>query len=443
MSNKLVFPISILVGIGAAILSINFNLLIFFIGLIFLVLIFIKKEFFFIGLILSVDNILYLVSNDLGEKINLFFSFSVLFLIISYLIRANSHKLNTSLMNFKFPIILFILLVMVEPLNSYYLYDQPILLGIKATKWYLVVLTYILVSYLLVNNLISKRKIENIIIYIGFIAACVYITQFVMYDKIQFLNVNFLERFGEVRFYQGVNIVILSLFMSFNRLITGKNVSLIMILICITNLFYIIIVANSRTLTIPIMVAIMFIFIIQRKFNRYIVFCLAVISFFYFFILNENNLLKSIFTLLVEDISNKSGTFDVRLHEIEFYLTEVFKSPILGRGLLIESHYPSYIALGKQMEYFLSDVGIIGFFFKFGLVGLMIIFSLIVLMIKNIKYLRKNHISKFDFIGYFIYLLISIWFVPLFDNTGSLLCLAFVLSLIDYEVLQIKLRSTK
>ncbi|NCT37348.1 hypothetical protein GTW56_13955 [Bacillus sp. EB93] len=263
----------ILIGLTVALISIKINILFLLIGAVLFFLLFLKKEFLVIGIIVSVDNIFYLVKSNIGEKISVFLCFVIIIQLLYYL--SNISKKNWNALNFKYPIIAFILLIIMEIINSYYLYNQPLILGVKASKWYLIIFVYFFVSYLLINNYISQKKVENIILSLGFIASLLYIVQYFLFDKILFLNVNFLERFGEVRFYQGISLVVISFFLGLQKIIQYKKTSFTMVLICITNMFYILIVANSRTITIPVLIATLTVFILQRKFNRYLIFVLV------------------------------------------------------------------------------------------------------------------------------------------------------------------------
>ncbi|SUV02259.1 Lipid A core - O-antigen ligase and related enzymes [Priestia megaterium] len=443
INHRSLITLAVLIGVMISIISVKLNFIAVIIAALFISLVFFKVEFILIGLILSVNNVFFLITNSNSESLILIFSFLTILILIFYLISGRLRETVFINMKFKYLWSIFILLIVIGILNSYFLFQQPIWLGIKAAKWYLIIVIYFLLSYLLINNLISVRKIVNIVISIGFIASIIYIIQFFLYDKYQFLNVNFLERFGEVRFYQGVNIVIFSLVLGIQRVLEKGKVSIMLAVACSVNFFYILVVANSRSLTIPLLIALLYILFLQKKFNKTII-IYALLGFsIYLFNSKDSNLFIKTFSLLINDISNNDGTFGFRIKEINYYLSEISRNFVLGMGILSESHSPSYFALGKQFNYYLSDIGMIGFFFKFGIIGVLLVCAIVLSMIKKNLYLWQKKVYRFDLIAYVIYLLFAMWFVPLFDNASSLLCICIALALIDYEIFKTQLRSLR
>ncbi|MGK0701212.1 O-antigen ligase family protein [Priestia flexa] len=193
-----------------------------------------------------------------------------------------------------------------------------------------------------------------------------------------------------MRFYQGVNIVIFSLILGIQRILEKGKTNIILVVICSVNFFYVLVVANSRSLTIPLLVALLYVLFIQQKFKKTIIIYALLGLSIYLFNSNDDNLFIKTFSLLINDISNNDGTIGFRLKEINYYLSQVSENFILGMGILSESHSPSYFVLGKQFNYYLSDIGMIGFFFKFGIIGVVLVCTIVLSMLKKNIFLWKK-----------------------------------------------------
>jgi hypothetical protein len=432
--------LAILLGVSA---SLNFKYFVIgggIIGLLILLMKLDKQLILLLLLVLVNESIFYFVEVRTGEILKNLMVLVILLIFVKELFNKRDNYMGSNKYNFKIYLISFFILIIIEIFNAALNYFQPISLGIASSKYYFIYLFYFILANWLLSGKVKKENVENVVIYTSFIASLVYIIQYLLYDNVQFLHVNFLERFGGVRFYQGINLILIGTIFTFNRLLTSSNKMIVgNAIILLINLFYIIYICNSRTITLPFLISVLITVTLQKRYNKYIFFyfmtfiSIIMFTFIYSKGLYQDNRIVNLVEMSLDDILNKSGTFKVRLDEISFYFKQFIESPILGRGLLHEGNYYSYLALGKQYDYYLSDIGIFGFTFKFGLLGLVIIIGIILKYTKSIIMLWKNKMICYDHVLYIMYIIFAGLFVPIFDHSTNILYLAICFAIIDFN----------
>lgn len=153
-----------------------------------------------------------------------------------------------------------------------------------------------------------------------------------------------------------------------------------------TMIFCLVTVAQTRTYTL-LLVGILVIYIYFRFF-RYLSKDLKII-FFFISSITAIIALYLLFSYLINFQVGRSQSFDTRGVELNYYLGLISKSPIFGVGFLRGDGIYRAINAGPFLNYYFSDVGIIGFLAQTGLLGGSFILVLLVQLISSLRKSKK------------------------------------------------------
>jgi len=421
----IVFASAILVGVT----STKTDYVITFLLMFALILLLLRKKIFLFVAILMNESLFYFVDPNKIPIINILIILVVFFAVISFKIKRKYY--------FKNAILILLVISIFEVINSYIINGQPLIIGIYAVKSFCLYLFYFyfIDNYKSIDDL---QSVEKFIIITGFIASLIYFTQAILYDKMIFLHVDFFNaRLGNVRFYTGFTYVIFSFFLTISKIFTQKATKWYFLLIAVFEFISIIFVSQTRNFLIGIIIGLLWIIYIQKKFSK-IWFSLAIILFIIIVIyLGDVSLIKLIYSVYLESV-DKSGTVGFRIKEIEFYWNQIINHPIFGVGIYSTKFPESYYITGLVHKYYLSDVGIIGFIFQTGLIGfiwLVYFISKIISLI--IKVYVKDRDSSLFFSSFMVYCLATIFSTFYFGLLNSIIYITVMISMLEIEYKQL------
>lgn len=264
-------------------------------------------------------------------------------------------------------------------------YNQSLLVTIKNSYIYAMVVLYFLLIFIF-NNDADFKFILNSISYIGVVYAGILIVQAVLLKRnLVFLDLSsyglnpIFDSFGPV--FHFIRVAGPSDFISFSILITaissifqGNKNLLVNTLILMVDYFYIVFVSGTRMyMIIDFLILITFIlFSIYKKhsmlvYSTIIVGCVSAVGII--------PILIKVFTSGARGLS-----FEIRMNEIKYYLGKFFYNGWFGIGFPDSKRYDqilhgtsgNHIAMTNG-NYFVEDIGILGIIAIFGILGIIAI----------------------------------------------------------------------
>jgi hypothetical protein len=314
--------------------------------------------------------------------------------------------------------------------NSYF-QRQPLILGLKAAKYYFLMLFYFIFSYQEIN----LKRLTKMIVATGVILTLLNNIQYLHWGKLTIFHYETqLERFGTLRFLIGDFFTIFTPLMSLGEYLkTKKKMYLLAFIYMVTT---VILQGQTRGVIFGLTISSCLLLYFSRKLNfikAIFLGMLLLILFIWFFPALETTLPGKLIRLSSEEISGKIGNVGVRFEGYEYYFRELLVSPILGRGIWNDTQIINNPENLKSEGIHLSDIGITDFLFHFGLLGLLwmlLLFKKIFkILFKNIKTVNQN--IHYGIVGYFIF---SIFTAPTLNclvGRKTIIYFALVLALIS------------
>ena len=147
-------------------------------------------------------------------------------------------------------------------------FNQPIILALLRYKYVFVVLLYFPLCIMIEKA--GVEKIKRVLITTTSILSIVYIIQAMLYPDIIFLNLNYADRFGFTRFYDGAFFIVVGLFITISTLYDHeiKRGKLKYYFAFICQFSYLIFVAQTRSSIVPIVLIITFVLISKLSVNN-------------------------------------------------------------------------------------------------------------------------------------------------------------------------------
>lgn len=348
--------------------------------------------------------------------------FFVLLLLTISCNRIRNHKK----FEFKYYIVILLVLTIITSFITHYAYGQTIINIINAIRYMAIYLLYFAVA----SNLKRQRDVrdtENILLIMGFVFSILAIIQFKYGESKEILpGMHLASRLDEIRFFAGFTVVIPSFFIALARNFQNQEIHKRILYIIINGIefFYILNVTKTRSLLAALMIATVVLFFFQKKFKHVFKISIFILVGGIVFLLFGSSL-SSIVELMLNDTT---GTGDSRIGSIQFVLENIKKSPILGMGI-----YSANISVVPREVH--VDIGIFGFYFEFGIIGLIwgTLFSFKIF--RYICYLYKNNKERsYVYIGYFMCQLAMVTFACMFNYKEMIIYCVILLASLEYEV---------
>lgn len=304
--------------------------------------------------------------------------------------------------NFKIYIIFFIILCIVSSLQANFLFNQGFINGLLAQKEVLsVALLYFPISKIINSDIITKEELYKMINAFALIQLFLFITQYLLSNKVSFLTVYTAERYGEIRYY--FNPILLDLFLVYNLNdyinSSNKKGKFFNILWIALVLFDTMIVQKYRLTSIALILIIILGLLIGKTKIINKLGHIFVAGLFSLFMINT----RIVQDLILEfTVKTKTYTYSIREAGRKLYLKMLYKHPILGGG------YPksetALQAAGNYNKIYFTDNGIFGFAYIYGGLGVIWFVFLWFNMIKKGFQIFNNKHNL-------IYLLFPLFFV--------------------------------
>lgn len=329
-----------------------------------------KTTILYFILFIMADHCLWFVNSNIQNKINEFCWMVIVVLFFAIFINSNFNQLfNKKKYQFGRIIIFSFVMVVYSSFQSYMLHGQSLKQGILPQRFMIggFLLYFVLMRYMN-NKKYGMESIEKIFLAIGYLELVFYIIQYLLINKLLFLQITYTNRLGGIRMNLGAIGIPYVIFYSLNRLFENKEKSWKWIVSLIAGFFYVIVITKTRIVLIAYIIAIIGGFLIWKKGGRkkFIIFFILIAFIIY---LTQTDL----FAYLTEGIKGADLSAQTRQLGREYYLAKIIKHPILGCGYINTNNAAAVTYAGV---YSIStgiiawvDLGIYGLTFFFGLVG--------------------------------------------------------------------------
>ena len=271
-----------------------------------------------------------------------------------------------------------------------YANGQSMVLGVKAIKFHLLVLTFFAVT----GQTVSMDKLGRYIIGMALLLiAVLLIDLFVVKSNLLFVDAEkYMNlRSGRLRFSVGYHVISLACILSFIKFLKKNSPFYLVIFLLIAGHVFFVIQTRMLILGILLSCSLIF-FVMKNKSHRWIVvlFLLLTLSIPSFFLAGKALTQIGIVEQTITDIEEKRANFMARVMAYEYYLGKITESPIWGFGYQNLNWDKNPEAKLRTKGIHDTDIGIIHFFYENGLLGLVWFIAMaITVMQKCFRYKNK------------------------------------------------------
>lgn len=336
---------------------------------------------------------------------------------------------------FRRVVLYYILINIVSLVVTNIQFGQPIVLGILRYKYIFVVLLYFPLCMMIYR--VGTEKIKKLIVTLTSFLSFVYIMQAILYPNIIFLNVNYADRFGFTRFYDGAYFIVIGLFITISYLYANYNKSgkLKYYLAFLLQISYIVFVAQTRSSIIPILGIIILVLLSRLSFNNVLSY-FKVLAMLIIGLIILMPYITDVINSIKTDVARTDGSAQIRVQAKEYVAEKIKENPIFGTGLYNAQYEEGQWINGSIYKYYAEDIGIKGFIFQYGYVGMILYLVMIgrflYLSFRIFKYNREKGILYVIFCAYSC-LQMPFTVTLNVDNTLIYLVMFMALIQIDYN----------
>lgn len=360
--------------------------------------------FLFAVIVILSENTFYMLTSDTlkpSGAVHLDDFAMVLLLFWAYMVFKRYKDIKIDLYKFKWVILFVFVLGIVSSIRSLQLYGQPISMGIRPQRMFMVLfLVYFPLMKVLKGNKDFYFQLEKIIFIVGGFELVLYIIQYLLYNKLVFLHMPVSQRFGDVRLQFASSIIFILPFFVVNNLINNYKIKINSCLLVLL-LFYNFVVIKARLVTVGLVATLFIIFIIQRKTIKMKILLSIFGSMLILIIMLSSSIVQSYLSVFNPTYVANDQNAKLRSDGKKFYLKELKGYEVLGRGYINNLFENAYKHSGMEKKYLFIDNGIYGFYFLYGLIG---VAWVIILIIKLYKYSIRNYLKQnnYTFLGFVI-----------------------------------------
>ena len=284
--------------------------------------------------------------------------FALLYILIKYFRCVQS-------MRYKCEMLLAVCMVFTSAVQSFRLYEQPFVKTILSQRMFLIyILMYFVTSVCIKKNFLNTESIKKMIFCMGGFCLVLYVVQFLLRDKLLFLDVGVGVRYGRIRFYYQSLLLSILYFMQLNRFLNGKR--RLFPAVCMLGVLFDIVYIQQYRLSFTGILLATSIGVVCCRYNRQrkgiyllIGFCACIVIF------NFDFIQEALVSLL-----SGSGTMEVRMVGRQLYMERILQNPFLGGGYIDFNWDKSLEMSGYTQGIYLSDNGILAYIFMYGFPGL-------------------------------------------------------------------------
>lgn len=359
----------------------------------------------------------------------------MVFILVFCLYPSISKKIYITGDPFNYFFILFILLQLVEIIQCTITFDQPIVDTLKRVVWVLPCILYFPIRYV-----ISKDSIwiQKRMIFFGTLACIIGIGLKFNTNLLKYFTADVGIRDGNQYIFFGNKLPLVSTFLIINELFKNrKNKKGFLLFLLGLHIFDFIYVMRFRGQMIGILVAVVVAFLATNELKTWKK-CLIIFLVITVIIFTDNALHETIVTL-INQLKLGSSTVGVRYDGYNFMISQWGKNIIAGHGgTLLNAEYNKLLSASG---YIISDLGIVGWIYKYGLIGLGFYIYYIYLLIKcsSIVIGEKRYLNyiAITFVGYTLSTIMTLTTLDYYQK-GNFYVNIFMLALVSEEYIRYK-----
>ena len=342
------------------------------------------------------------------------------FFVLYLMFGKQEHKIKKS---FTVPVIFLLSGVLLSTLPAYYFHGQSFGITLYQQRYMYAFLFYFLLFYLFPK----PDFIFNLILYLALFAGVFFIVQYVIYPA-RITDAKIFMQRGTIRMnLPGMYLMHIGFFLSSGRFLTEYRlkyglIALLLLLVAILSGF-------RSILALYLLISAGILLFNKTVKNRFLIF-----SLYFIFLVAGFFSFQSIIIEMKTSAEKESteGTSNIRYRAAEYFVGNSINenmTMVLGNGVPSErSSYGRKLALiSLRQGYYLSDIGIAGFYFKFGLLSsIMVLFILLKVILSGLP-------EKISFIRYFFLFQFALIFntTLAFDSLPDIILVCFLLYLYD------------
>jgi len=385
-----------------------------------------KKLYVFFILLVSVEFFtLSFIGEELQKNLEAIAIISMLLLLVAKLITNPIQIKDKFYKDAKKGIIIILIAVILSSFSALLFYQQPLKITLVAQRS----MYFYLFFFFLYHYKVKIKFLEKLLIIMGVLFSTVY---FAAIFSPNIISAKILEERGTFRIgLPGIIFIIIGLFYSLQKIIYERNYKFAFLaLLFITN----IIATGTRTIIgITVLLSVFYLYQSLHKkniFSTLLAFSIFIIGTFIFY-----NIIEFVFILYERALAGKEGNFQIRLYAISFFFTDLFKSNyayIFGNGFgsQLSSYGNQLLYLKKNYGLYLSDIGILGDYIRYGILFLLGV----LIIIKSVR--RSNYLVNNTFIIYsFYFILLSIFTLSNFGTQSVIPAICILLYLLGTQEL--------
>lgn len=274
---------------------------------------------------------------------------------------------------FYYPILAFLIMTIFEMFFSFIRYHQPILSVLKMSYFHFVLVVYFILTVLVD----SKEKLDDFkYMLVLFCTLC---------NIFQIIHVVMYSSSWNPYFYLTMlsfPLVMANALMGKNKIQTSLN--LLTTIICV---FFVGTNTAIRIAFIIVFITTILMHVIKKtKSNKFL------IKGIIFFIISVC-VVGGFVGTYVEKMVNSAVGNQVRVYAMEYYLDQFLQNPLLGMGFIdpnVNKNFYTLVhgkvsPLGGMSQYYIEDVGVVGYIAQFGLIGIVVLVFILIKLYKLIK----------------------------------------------------------
>lgn len=328
--------------------------------------------------------------------------------------------------------------------TAYFVFGQSIREGSYNILFPSLILSYFLVCFLIEDTQRFER-IKDILVALSIISGLIYITQFILYPDVIFLDTDFRQRYGNVRFTEFFIFTNLCLFITLNMLLvknrSGLKRKLFYLSAFIIQITILIFIAQSRLQILTSVILSGFAVVIMQKkriIRWYLIMTLMAITCFgmmMFLILKLNgiDIESNPITESAAEVLNGTGNIGYRFREAIYFLGNMKGRWLFGWGTLNMNNPQAVLISGIKYKYYLVDVGIIGYVYTYGIIGTALtVFAIIKSVGLSIRIYRNDNTIIYPLL-FNLSVFFNSFMIFYYQEVMALLYLGIIYAFMEFE----------
>ncbi len=227
---------------------------------------------------------------------------------------------------------------------------------------------YFIIMYLNNNRHSFLDIVEKTFCFLGYVEMFLYIVQYLVIDKIIFLNMQISNRLGGVRLNLGAIAIPYIIFKSINNMYIKKKIEFKDLILFILGVYYTVVVSKTRSALAAYIIAFICGFLLMRRNVRKSIVLIVLVIFIGALTQTE------LYEFFIQGLAGKDLSSQTRELGRAYYISKVLEHPLLGAGYINTNNAAavSYAGINSIDIGIIAwvDLGFYGIAFFFGIIGL-------------------------------------------------------------------------